>query len=54
MHLAFVRSRSQAGLAAPDVTVEVHLGSGLPGFQVVGLSESTTRQIRGRVRIAIL
>jgi magnesium chelatase family protein len=54
MHLAFVRSRSQAGLAAPDVTVEVHLGSGLPGFQVVGLSESTTRQIRGRVRSAIL
>lgn len=54
MHLAFVRTRSQAGLTAPDVIVEIHLGSGLPGFQVVGFSESATRQIRGRVRSAIL
>lgn len=54
MHLAFVRTRSQAGLIAPEVTVEVHLGSGLPGFQVVGFSESATRQVRGRVRSAIV
>jgi magnesium chelatase family protein len=54
MQLAFVRTRSQAGLLAPEATVEVHLGSGLPGFQIVGFSESATRGIRGRVRSAIL
>lgn len=54
MHLAFIQTRSQAGLLAPEVIVEIHLGSGLPGFQVVGFSESATRQIRGRVRSAIL
>jgi len=54
MHLAFVQTRCQAGLLAPEVIVEIHLGSGLPGFQVVGFSESATRQIRGRVRSAIL
>jgi magnesium chelatase family protein len=54
MHLAFVGTRSQSGLIAPEVTVEVHLGSGLPGFQVVGFPEAATRQIRGRVRSAIL
>lgn len=54
MHLAFIQTRCQAGLLAPEVIVEIHLGSGLPGFQVVGFSESATRQIRGRVRSAIL
>ena len=39
MHLAFISSRSQAGLQAPAVTVKVHLSSGLPGFHVVGLAE---------------
>ena len=54
MHLAFVATRSQAGLSAPPITVEVHLSHGLPAFQVVGLSESSTREIRSRVRSAII
>ena len=54
MHLAFIGTRSQAGLEAPAVTVEVHLSSGLPSFQVVGLSESASREIRSRVRSAIV
>ena len=54
MHLAFIGSRSQAGLQAPAVTVEVHLSSGLPGFHVVGLAESASREIRSRVRSAIV
>jgi magnesium chelatase family protein len=36
MGFAQVLSRAQAGLAAPQVTVEVHLGSGLPTFSIVG------------------
>jgi len=54
MHIAFINTRSQAGLEAPAVTVEVHLTSGLPSFQVVGLSESASREIRSRVRSAIV
>lgn len=53
MHLAFVATRSQAGLVAQPVTVEVHLGNGLPGFQIVGLSETATREVRSRVKSAI-
>ena len=54
MHIAFINTRSQAGLEAPAVTVEVHLTSGLPSFHVVGLSESASREIRSRVRGAIV
>jgi magnesium chelatase family protein len=53
MHLAFVASRTQAGLAAHPVTAEIHLGNGLPGFQIVGLSETATREVRSRVKSAI-
>ena len=50
MHLAFIGSRSQVGLQAPAVAVEVHLSSGLPSFHVVGLAESASRDILSRVR----
>ena len=50
MHLSFTNTRGQAGLDAPPVTVEVHLSAGLPAFQVVGLGESRSREIRSRVR----
>lgn len=35
MGFAQVLSRAQAGLSAPEVAVEVHLGSGLPMFSIV-------------------
>ena len=54
MHLACIGSRSRAGLKTPAITVDVHLSSGLPGFHVVGLAESTSREIRNRVRSAIV
>ena len=54
MHLAFVRTRSQSGLSALPVTVEIHLSNGLPAFQVVGLSDVASREIRSRVRSAIV
>lgn len=43
MALAIVYSRARLGLEAPQVTVEVHLSAGLPGFQLVGLPETSVR-----------
>jgi magnesium chelatase family protein len=53
MGFAQVFSRAQAGLAAPQVTVEVHLGSGLPTFSIVGLPAAAVRESRERVRAAL-
>ena len=36
LHLASLWSRALAGAKAIPVAVEVHLGSGLPQFQIVG------------------
>src|SRR5271170_4241656 len=49
-----VLSRAPAGLAAPLVRVEVHLGPGLPAFAMVGLPEAVVRESRERVRSALL
>jgi magnesium chelatase family protein len=49
-----VLSRAPAGLAAPLVRVEVHLGPGLPAFFMVGLPEAVVRESRERVRSALL
>lgn len=46
-------SRAPAGLAAPLVRVEVHLGPGLPAFFMVGLPEAAVRESRERVRSAL-
>ena len=53
MSLAVVRSRALAGIAAPPVSVEVHLGGGLPAFNLVGLPETEVREARDRVRAAL-
>jgi magnesium chelatase family protein len=49
-----VFSRAPAGLEAPMVRVEVHLGSGLPAFNLVGLPEAVVRESKERVRAALL
>ncbi len=49
-----VLSRAPAGLAAPLVRVEVHVGPGLPAFFMVGLPEAVVRESRERVRSALL
>lgn len=54
MSLAIVHSRAQEGVAAPAVTVEVHLSGGLPGTSIVGLPEAAVKEARDRVRVAIL
>jgi magnesium chelatase family protein len=51
--LATVLTRAQFALEAPLVRVEVHCGSGLPQFTVVGLAETSVRESRERVRAAL-
>jgi magnesium chelatase family protein len=48
-----VFSRAPAGLEAPRVRVEVHLGTGLPAFNLVGLPEAVVRESKERVRAAL-
>jgi magnesium chelatase family protein len=51
--IAVVRSRALAGMHATPVIVEVHLGNGLPCFNLVGLPEAEVREARERVRAAL-
>lgn len=53
MELSVVYSRAAAGIEAPLVQVETHLGNGLPSFQIVGLPETAVRESRDRVRCAL-
>ncbi|GLR71386.1 YifB family Mg chelatase-like AAA ATPase [Agaribacter marinus] len=54
MSLSVVRTRANLGIDAPLVTIEVHLSTGLPGFHLVGLPETTVKESRDRVRSAII
>ncbi|WP_040556982.1 YifB family Mg chelatase-like AAA ATPase [Reinekea blandensis] len=54
MPLATTYSRAHVGMDAPLVTIEVHLSSGLPAFNIVGLPEAAVREAKDRVRSAIL
>ncbi|MDJ0833136.1 MAG: YifB family Mg chelatase-like AAA ATPase [Gammaproteobacteria bacterium] len=47
-------TRAQQGIAAPRVSVEVHISNGLPAFSIVGLPEAAVRESRDRVRSAII
>ena len=53
MPLATILSRSQQGLDAPLVRVEVHAGAGLPAFSIVGLPETVVKESKDRVRAAL-
>jgi len=53
MGSACVLSRAQVGLVAPLVRVEVHVGSGLPQFSIVGLPAPVVRESKDRVRAAL-
>ncbi|MCP5141223.1 MAG: YifB family Mg chelatase-like AAA ATPase [Gammaproteobacteria bacterium] len=52
--LAVVYSRAQVGIDAPLVTVEAHLGIGLPSLSIVGLPEAAVKESKDRVRAAVL
>jgi magnesium chelatase family protein len=51
--IATILSRSQQGLEAPLVRVEVHVGAGLPAFSIVGLPETVVKESKDRVRAAL-
>jgi magnesium chelatase family protein len=53
MGLSLLQSRALMGLAAPAVTVEVHLANGLPSFTLVGLADVEVKEARERVRSAL-
>ena len=53
MSVARVASRAQLGLSAPRVDVEVHLGSGLPQFSIVGFPATAVKESKDRVRAAL-
>ena len=48
-----VLSRAPLGLSAPLVRAEVHLGTGIPAFYLVGLPEAVVRESKERVRAAL-
>jgi magnesium chelatase family protein len=52
--LATILSRTQQGLEAPLVRVEVHAGGGLPAFSIVGLPETAVKESKDRVRAALV
>jgi magnesium chelatase family protein len=53
MALAVLHSRALSGFDAPPVTVEVHLATGLPAFNLVGLPDTEVKESRERVRAAL-
>ena len=52
--IAAVRSATLFGVEGHPVTVEVHVSTGLPAFQIVGLPDEACRESRDRVRAAML
>lgn len=54
MSLAVVESRATFGFDSMAVRVEIHVGSGLPSFSIVGLPDTGVRESRERVRAAIV
>jgi len=54
MELATIHSRAALGMHAPEVSVEVHIGAGLPAFTLVGLPETSVKEAKERVRSALL
>jgi magnesium chelatase family protein len=54
MAIATVLSRAQRGIDAPQVRVEVDIGSGLPAFNIVGLPEAVVKESKDRVRAALI
>jgi magnesium chelatase family protein len=52
--LASIPSATVLGASGHQVTVEVHVGAGLPAYHIVGLPDRTCRESRDRVRAAVL
>jgi magnesium chelatase family protein len=52
--IASVKSAVLNGISGIPVSVEVHVGRGLPGFTVVGLPDAACRESRDRGRAAVM
>jgi magnesium chelatase family protein len=52
--IAAIPSAVLIGVDGKQVSVEVHVSNGLPGFTVVGLPDAAVRESRDRVRAALL
>ncbi len=52
--IAAIPSAVLIGVDGKQVSVEVHVSNGLPGFTVVGLPDAAVRESRDRVRAAFL
>ncbi len=52
--IAAIPSAVLVGVDGKQVSVEVHVSNGLPGFTVVGLPDAAVREARDRVRAALL
>lgn len=52
--IAAIRSSTLLGARGYPVTVEVHVGRGLPAFTMLGLPDEACREARDRVRAAVL
>ncbi|MCB1030811.1 MAG: YifB family Mg chelatase-like AAA ATPase [Acidimicrobiales bacterium] len=51
---ASIRSAVVVGVDGSQVSVEVHVGAGLPGMTIVGLPDASCREARDRVRAAFI
>lgn len=51
---ASISSAVLIGAVGQPITVEVHVGKGLPAFNIVGLPDESIREARDRVRAAVL
>ena len=52
--LASIASATLHRAVGRAVSVEVHVGKGLPGFTIVGLPDAPVREAHDRVRAALL
>ncbi|MDR0459079.1 MAG: YifB family Mg chelatase-like AAA ATPase [Coriobacteriales bacterium] len=52
-HVGFVQTATILGIVALPVTVQISVGSGLPGFHIIGLPDLAVKEATQRVRQAI-
>ena len=52
--IASMSSATLLGAEGRPVTVEVHVGQGLPGYQIIGSPDAACRESRDRVRAAVV
>ncbi len=53
MMLSKIRSAGLMGIGGYEVSVEVYLSGGLPGFEIVGLPDAAVKEAKERVRAAV-